>query len=106
MSPDGRWLASTTADADGRTDGITVVDIKTGTEACRVEHQLESREAVLGLAFSPHGSCLVIIDYRVGLVRLIDRMERGDRERQGRTRLFLHRHYEKLFCTQLFRISG
>nr|WP_244084886.1 hypothetical protein [Desulforhabdus sp. TSK] len=46
VSPDGRWVASTTADADGRTDGITVVDMKTGTEACRVEHQMETGKTV------------------------------------------------------------
>jgi WD40 repeat protein len=72
MSPNSRWAALTSADSDWRTDGVTIVDMHTGKEACRIEHRQESREAMMGLAFSPDETCLVIMDYRAETVRLID----------------------------------
>ena len=57
MSPDSRWLALESADGAGKTDGITLIDMHTGKEACRIEHRKDRAEAPLGCLSILTGAC-------------------------------------------------
>ncbi|MDD1713568.1 MAG: hypothetical protein LUQ69_10425, partial [Methanoregulaceae archaeon] len=56
-------------------DGITVVDVHAGKEACLIGHQMENPEAELGLCFNPEGSLLAVMDWQPESVRLIRLIE-------------------------------
>jgi WD40 repeat protein len=76
MSPDSRWLVLENADSAGNTDGIALIDMHTGKEACRIEHRKDRADtARLWLSFNPDGSLLNIMDWQPESVRLIRLME-------------------------------